>query len=275
MTVLAKYELRCTQVDSLLCVGLDSAIERLPKRFLADATPQFAFNRFIIEQTHAFVSAYKPNIAFYEARGAWGLHELQLTLDYLREHHPDIVTICDAKRGDNTNTNRAYVMSIFDQLGFDAVTLHPYMGKRALEPFLERSDKACILVCRTSSPEHGELQERLVRDPERSGDKPLWRVVAETVRDEWNSLGNCMLVVGATLPRILKQVRALVGEMPILAPGVGAQMAGGAELQQAVRAGISARGRDIILSASRSVIFSDDPGTAARELRDEINRYRR
>jgi orotidine-5'-phosphate decarboxylase len=101
MNAIDKYEQRCRQADTLLCVGLDSAIDHIPERFRRERTPQLAFNRFIIEQTHAFVSAYKPNIAFYEARGAEGLHELQLTLDYLRNQHPDILTICDAKRGDN------------------------------------------------------------------------------------------------------------------------------------------------------------------------------
>jgi orotidine-5'-phosphate decarboxylase len=268
MNAIDKYDQRCRQADTLLCVGLDSAIEHIPERFRREPTPQLAFNRFIIEQTHAFVSAYKPNIAFYEARGAQGLHELQLTLDYLRNHHPDILTICDAKRGDNANTNRAYVSAIFDRLGFDAVTLHPYLGRHALEPFLERAEKACIIVCRTSHPAHAELQERVLRD----GERPLWQVVAESVRDDWNANQNCMLVVGATLPDILQQARALTGSMPILAPGLGSQ---GAELRAAVRAGISARGRDLILSASRSVIFHADPAAEAKKLRDSVNDCRR
>jgi orotidine-5'-phosphate decarboxylase len=271
MQVIAKFERRVAAVDSLLCVGLDSAFERIPERFRSEAAPQFAFNRYIIEQTHAFASAFKPNIAFYEARGARGLADLQLTLDYLRERHPDIVTICDAKRGDNTTTNQAYAHAIFDQLGFDAVTLQPYMGRQVLEPFLERADKGCIILCRTSNPGDAELQELPVHDAVHGSDKPLWQVVAEKVRDDWNARGNCMLVVGATLPRVLGQVRLIVGDMPILAPGVGAQ---GADLELATQAAVDANGRGVFLSASRSVIFHEDPAGEARALRDAINRYR-
>jgi orotidine-5'-phosphate decarboxylase len=265
MSANAKYERRVAQVDSLLCVGLDSALARLPARFRELAQPQFEFNRFVIEQTHGFVSAYKPNLAFYEAAGPQGIHELQLTLDYLRQHHPDILTICDAKRGDNANSNRGYASAILDRLGFDAVTLQPYMGREALEPFLERDEKGCIVLCRTSNPGSAELQELLV------GDKPVWRVVAEKVRDHWNSRGNCGLVVGANLPKVLREVRAIIGDMPILAPGLGEQ---GADPGLAARSGVNARGSGLILSASRSVIFSEDPARDARELRDAIRRGR-
>jgi orotidine-5'-phosphate decarboxylase len=265
MNANTKYQRRVADAGSLLCVGLDCALERLPARFRDHATPQFAFNRHIIEQTHAYVSAYKPNIAFYEAAGQQGIHALQLTLDYLREHHPSILTICDAKRGDNANTNRGYATAIFDRLGFDAVTLQPYMGHEPLEPFFERADKGCIVLCRTSNPGAGEVQELTV------GERPLWRVIAETARDHWNRRGNCWFVVGANLPNILAQVRALVGDMPILSPGLGDQ---GAEPEAATRAGIDARGGSLILSASRSVIFSEDPAQEARSLRDAIQRAR-
>ena len=269
--VIAKYERRVSNANSLLCVGLDCAFERIPEGFRAHANPQFEFNRFIIEATHAYVAAYKPNMAFYEARGAQGLHELGMTLDYLRAQHPDIVTISDAKRGDNQTTNRGYASAIFDHFGFDAVTLQPYMGRAALEPFLTRADKGCIILCRTSNPGGAELQELTVYDAEHASGKPLWRVVAERVRDDWNDLGNCMLVVGANLPAILKEVRALVGDMPILAPGLGDQ---GADVELATRAGIDARRGGLFLSASRSVIFSAEPAREARTLRDAINRGR-
>ena len=213
ISVVEKYDQRAAAVESLLSVGLDSAYERLPERFRGDDNPQFAFNRWIIEQTHPYVSAYKPNIAFYEARGDQGLRDLKLTLDYLREQHPDILTICDAKRADIGSTNAGYVTAIFDWLGFDAVTLHPYLGKEALQPFLERRDKGCIVLCRTSNPGASELQDLLVDD------KPLWQVVAESVSRDWNANGNCMLVVGATYPYELRQVRAVVGDMPCLCRG--------------------------------------------------------
>lgn len=260
-----KYNRRADAVDSLLCVGLDSALEKLPERFRADPQPQFAFNRWIIEQTHAYAAAYKPNIAFYEARGAAGLTDLALTLDYLRANHPDIYTICDAKRGDNSTSNRGYVTAIFDGFGFDAVTLQPYMGSQTLQPFLERADKDCIILCRTSNPGDGEFQDLLIDG------RPLWQVVAEQVRDVWNRHANCLLVVGATRPDELRQVRALVGAMTLLVPGLGAQ---GGSVEQAVTAGINAAGKGLILNASRSIIFAADPAAEARALRDEINRYR-
>ncbi len=266
MPVIDKYNRRADQVNSLLCVGLDSAYDRLPARFRDDPAPQFAFNRWIIEQTHSFVSAYKPNTAFYEARGDKGLHELKLTMDYLRSEHPDIFTICDAKRGDNGTTNAGYVEEIFDWLRFDAVTLHPYLGRQSLQPFLDRADKGCIILVRTSNPGDGELQ-----DLELADGRPLWQAVTEQVRDEWNSNDNCMLLVGATQPEELAQVRRLVGEMTLLVAGIGVQ---GGSSGDAVRLGQNAAGKGLIVSASRSVIFAEDPSAAARMLRDEINANR-
>jgi orotidine-5'-phosphate decarboxylase len=260
-----KFDRRADAANSLLCVGLDSAIEKLPERFRAEPHPQFAFNRWIIDQTHEFTAAYKPNIAFYEARGADGLADLKLTLDYLRASHPDIFTICDAKRGDNSTSNTGYVAGIFDHFGFDAMTLQPYMGSQVLQPFLSRADKACIILCRTSNPGDEEIEDLLVDD------RPLWQVVAEKVRDRWNANGNCMLVVGATRPAELRQVRAIVGDMTVLVPGLGAQ---GGSVEEAVTAGINSAGKGLILNASRSIIFADDPAAEARALRDEINRWR-
>ncbi|MCC6805633.1 MAG: orotidine-5'-phosphate decarboxylase [Anaerolineae bacterium] len=264
-SIVEKYDRRADAANSLLCVGLDSAVTRLPSRFGDDPTPQFAFNRWVIEQTHPFVAAYKPNIAFYEARGAQGLHELKLTMDYLHDNHPDIFIICDAKRGDNSTSNTGYVEEIFDWFGFDAVTLHPYMGRQTLQPFLSRADKGCIVLCRTSNPGDDEYQDLLVEG------KPLWQIVAARVHDEWNVNANCMLVVGATQPEALRQVRAIVGDMTVLVPGVGAQ---GGSVRDAVTAGINRHGKGLIVNASRSVIFADDPAAEARALRDEINRYR-
>jgi orotidine-5'-phosphate decarboxylase len=264
-TVLHMYEQRAAASGSLLCVGLDPEIERIPERFRAEEWPLFAFNRWIIEQTQPYVAAYKPNMAFYEARGVNGLRELEMTMDYLCSAHPEIVTICDAKRADIGNTNRGYVRSIFDTMRFDAVTLHPYLGREALAPFLEREDKACIILCRTSNPGAGEFQDFEV------GGKPLWEAVAERVSGEWNALGNCMLVVGATYPAEMQRIRAIAPEMPLLVPGVGAQ---GGDVAAVVTAGLDARGKGLIISSSRSILFSEDPAAAARALRDEINAAR-
>lgn len=264
-SVIEKYDQRAERADSLLCVGLDSDYDSLPERFKNEELPQFAFNRWIIEQTHACTSAYKPNIAFYEARGIEGMRALEATQGYLHEHHPDILTICDAKRADISSTNRGYVTAIFDHLDFDAVTLNPYLGGEALAPFLAREDKACILLCRTSNRGAGEFQDLAVDG------KPLWYLVAEHVSQMWNTRGNCMLVAGATYPDELHRIRALVGEMTLLVPGIGTQ---GGDIEQAMLAGMNSQGRGMIVNASRAVIFADDPASAARALRDTMNHYR-
>jgi orotidine-5'-phosphate decarboxylase len=255
--VVAKLE----RSDSLVCVGLDSELARLPERFLGDAEPQFAFNRWIVEETREFAASYKLNAAFYEARGAQGVREMERTVEWMRTEVPDAVTMCDAKRADIGNTNRGYVEAVYDAMGFDAITLHPYLGREALVPFLEREDKLNIVLCRTSNPGAGELQDLMVDG------KPLWQRVAEQVSEEWNSRGNCALVVGATWPEEMRVVRGIVGEMPLLVPGVGAQ---GGDVTAVVRAGANSRGRGLMISSSRAILFAADPKAAARALRDEI-----
>ncbi len=261
-----KFDRRAEAVRSLLCVGLDPEISRIPARFRGEEWPLFAFNRWIIEQTYPYAAAYKPNMAFYEARGTQGLTELELTMEYLRSEHSDIWTICDAKRGDIGNTNRGYAVSIFDAMGFDAVTLHPYLGKESLAPFLERQDKACIILCRTSNPGAGEFQDL------ESGGRPLWETVAMRVSTEWNAAGNCMLVVGATYPEEMRRIRAIAPAIPFLVPGVGAQ---GGNVAAVVSAGLDARGKGLLINSSRGILFSEEPAAAARDLRDEINAERK
>lgn len=266
MNPLEKYDARVDQSNSLLCIGLDSDIKYIPRQFRDDPFPQFAFNRWIIEETYQYVAAYKPNTAFYEARGDRGLAELKMTIDYLQERHPTILTICDARRGDVNPTNMGYVEAIFDWLGFDAVTIHPYPGKQAAQSFLDRTDKCSIILCRTSNPGGKELQ-----DVEVNG-KPLWQIVAEKVYGEWNTNNNCMLMVAATYPPEIQQARALVGEMTLLAPGVGTQ---GGALKKVVEGGLNADGKGLIINSARSIIFSENPATSAKRLRDEINQHRK
>jgi orotidine-5'-phosphate decarboxylase len=258
MTALDKLNRRIDAVGSLLCVGLDADIDRVPAAFSNRDAPQYAFNRWLIDETHPYVCAYKPNIAFYEARGADGWRELADTMAYLRERHPDVFTICDAKRADIGNTNRGYVRAVFDELGFDAITLHPYLGGGALAPFLERDDKVSVILCRTSNPGAPELQALMVAG------RPLWEQVAVRVRDEWNANGNCMLVVGATSPDDLGRAREIAPEIPFLVPGVGAQ---GGDPAAVVAAGADANGRGLVVNAARSVIFADNPAGAAAFLR--------
>jgi orotidine-5'-phosphate decarboxylase len=265
MNAIDKYDTRAESVNSLLCVGLDSDYTRLPDRFRSSATPQYDFNRWIIDQTHDFTAAYKPNIAFYEARGDAGWHDLKLTVDYLRENYSDILTICDAKRADIGSTNTGYAEGIFDWLGFDAVTLNPYLGREALQPFLDRANKGCIILCRTSNSGAGELQDLIVDG------LPLWSVVAQRVCAEWNTHGNCMLVAGATYPDEMRHIRQLVGDMTLLVPGIGAQ---GGDIEATLHAGLNARRRGLILNSARGIIFADEPAAEARILRDAINVYR-
>jgi len=252
--------------NSLLCVGLDSNFDKLPKKFKRLKYPQFEFNKWIIKQTADLVCGYKPNAAFYEARGDQGIKELKMTMSYLSRYYGDIFTILDAKRADIGSTNEGYVKAIFDWLGFDAVTLHPYLGKEAMEPFLSRKDKGCIILCRTSNPGAGEFQDL------KTGGKMLWRVIAEKVRDDWNKNNNCMLVVGATYPEELKEIRKATGDMTFLVPGIGAQ---GGDVEKTVKAGLNSKGAGMIINSSRGIIFANNPREEAVRLRDEINKYRK
>jgi orotidine-5'-phosphate decarboxylase len=256
-----KLARRMKAADSLLCVGLDPDFERLPKRFREQPDPQLRFGEWVVGQTAQYAAAIKLNTAFYEARGAEGIAAMERTIDYIRARHPELVTICDAKRADIGNTNKGYVEAIFDRMGFDAVTLHPYLGGEALEPFLSRRDKMCIVLCRTSNPGAGEFQDLNV------GGKPLWLAVAERVSSAWDVDGNCALVVGATYPDEMRRIRKAAPSTTFLVPGIGAQ---GGDVQAVVEAGLGARGAGLLLSASRSILFGDDPASTARAHCDEI-----
>lgn len=265
MSFIEKVQRRANASQSLVCIGLDSDLSRLPADAQKDPHPQFAFNRAIIAATHEVALAYKLNVAFYEMRGGAGWHDMALTVAYLREHYPDIPVVCDAKRGDIESTNEAYAYAIFDELGFDAVTLHPYTGGTALTPFLKRADKGCIILCRTSNPGAGELQDLMVEG------EPLWRYIARKVATEWNRAGNCAVVMGATAPEQLAETRAVIGDMPILVPGVGAQ---GGDVVASIQAGMRADKGGLLVNASRSILFARDPAQAARDLYSIINRAR-
>ncbi len=234
--------------NSLLCIGLDAIAPR-----------QFAFNKKIIDATHDLVCAYKPNSAFYEARGAKGIEELKNTCEYLRKNYPHIVIILDAKRADIGSTNAGYVSYAFDYLKADAITLHPYLGKEALQPFLDWVDRGCIILCRTSNSGSGEFQDE------------MYQKVAQNVAGQWNANNNCAVVVGATYPEELGIVRKIIGEMPILLPGVGAQ---GGDLAASMRAGLNSQKAGLIINSSRGILFSQDPRAEAEKLRAEINLYR-
>lgn len=262
-----KLNARIAETGSMLCVGLDPDLRTMPDRFRSDPAPFFALNRWLVEETIDFAASFKCNSAFYEAHGAHGWEQLQQTADFLRAAVPGtgVFTICDAKRADIGNTNRGYVRSVFDELGFDAITLHPYLGREALMPFLERGDKASIVLCRTSNGGAEELQEL------RIDGKPLWQVVAERVASEWNAQGNCMLVVGAQHTGAMQTIRGFAPELPLLVPGVGAQ---GGHAADVVHAGLSARGGHLLVNVSRGIAASSDPRRAARQLMQEMAQAR-
>ena len=263
--IIDKYNKRANKINSLLCVGLDSDFAKIPKRFLKLKFPQFEFNKWIIKETNEYTAAYKPNSAFYEARGDKGIKELKITMEYLNKNHPDIFTILDAKRADIGNTNNGYVSAIFDWLNFDAITLHPYLGKEALQPFLDRKDKSCIILCRTSNIGAGELQDLKIKG------KTIWQIVAEKVFKNWNKNKNCMLVVGATYPEEMKKIRSIVGDMTFLVPGIGAQ---GGDIKSVMKAGLNKEGLGLIMNSSRGIIFGSSQKEEAKKLYEEIEKYR-
>jgi len=256
--------------DSLLCIGLDPEIERFPRHILAEASPIFHFNKSVIDATADLVCAYKPQFAHYAAYEAED--QLERTIEYIHRVYPDVPVILDAKRGDVGSTAERYAIEAFERYGADAVTVNPYLGGEALEPFLRHADRGVIVVCRTSNPGAGELQDLDV------GGRRLYQVVAELAARRWNSRGNCLLVVGATYPRELAEVRERVGDMPLLVPGIGAQ---GGDVAQVVRNGQTRAGTGLIISASRSVLYAStgsDFAAAARGaaevLRAQINATR-
>lgn len=269
MTFIEKLSGAVKKNNSLLCVGLDSDEPKLPA-----GQNQLSFNKAIIDATHDLVCAYKPNAAFYEALGAEGVETLKATCDYINENYPEVPIILDAKRADIGNTNGGYVSFAYEYLGADAITLHPYLGGEALEPFLEIEDKGAVILCRNSNPGAGEFQDLSVDG------MPLYEKVAHAVKDSWNTRGNCLLVVGATYPEEAAKVRKIVGDdMWLLVPGVGAQ---GADVEATVKAAQNSRGDGMIINSARGIIFAssgDDFAEAARKeakkLRDEINAHRR
>jgi len=261
--------------DSLVCVGLDPDVSKLPKCVLGSSEPQFEFNKRIIDATKETVCAYKPNMAFYEEAGLKGWAALEKSIRYIKDVAPEVMVILDAKRGDIGNTAQAYATACW-ALGADCVTLNPYLGMDSLEPFLKDETRGAFVLCRTSNASGRELQDLDVTTP--TGPTKLYMLVAKLAMT-WGKAGNLGLVVGATVPSELKDVRALVGnDVPILIPGVGAQ---GGSLEMAVRNGVNDQGSLAIINSSRDIIFKDTgpdfarkAGEGARELRKAVNQFR-
>jgi len=256
--------------NSLVCVGLDPEIERFPPQILDQPSPIFQFNKAIVDATADLVCAYKPQFAHYAAYEAED--QLERTIDYIQSTYPTIPVILDSKRGDVGNTAERYAIEAFERYHADAVTVNPYLGGDSLEPFLKYEDKGVIILCRTSNPGAGDLQDLQI------GGRRLFHTVADLAARRWNTRGNCMLVVGATYPRELAEVREITGNMPFLVPGVGAQ---GGDVAQAVQNGQTATGSGLVISSSRSILYaaSDESfASAARaateKLRDQVNASR-
>ena len=257
--------------NSLVCVGLDPEPKKFPDRFRDAPGGIFEFNKAIIDATRDLVCAYKPQFAHYAAHAAE--NQLEHTIDYIKTRCPDAVVILDSKRGDIGSTAEQYAHEAFERYGADAVTVNPYLGRDSLEPFLEREDKGVIILCRTSNAGARDFQDLNVGVNTR-----LFQHVAETVAKEWNGAGNCMLVVGATYPEELADIRSRVGDLPFLVPGVGAQ---GGDVAKVMAAGKTGAGTGLVISSSRAILYAssgDDFANAARkaalQLRDSINAHR-
>ena len=275
MDFIKRLQLAWKRGNSLVCVGLDPEPARLPAHLRNSPDAIFEFCRGIIDATADLVCCFKPQIAHFAAHGAEDT--LERVIAHILEHHRDVPVILDAKRGDIGSTAMHYATEAFDRFGADAVTVNPYLGRDSVQPFLDRADRGVIVLCRTSNPGARDLQDLIVPDSI-GGARPLYQHVAALVANDWNANGNCALVVGATYPRELAEVRAIVGDMPLLVPGVGAQ---GGDVAAVVQNGTNSEDAGLIVSSSRAILYAGsgpDYAAAARHatqsLRDEINRYR-
>jgi len=243
------------QRDSLLCVGLDPDLNRLPAAYRDGANRiedgMLAFCRDIVDATADLVCAFKPQIAYFAALGLE--NELEALIAHIHEAHPGVPVILDAKRNDIGDTARLYAREAFERYDADAVTVNPYLGSESVAPFLEFEGRGVIVLCRTSNPDSAWLQQ--YPDDE----SPLYLRVARAAAD-WNQSGNVMLVAGATYPEELGRIRAVVGDMPLLVPGVGAQ---GGDLAAVIRAGADGQGEGLVINASRAVLYADGENAAA------------
>jgi orotidine-5'-phosphate decarboxylase len=271
MNFLEKLQAAWRASNSLVCVGLDPEPRRFPDRFRDVPGGMFEFNKAIVDATRDLVCAYKPQFAHYAAHGAE--NQLEHTIDYIKATAPHAIVILDSKRGDIGSTAEQYAQEAFERYDADAVTVNPYLGRDSVQPFLNHADKGVIILCRTSNPGARDFQDLHV-----GPGKKLFQHVAECVAREWNAAGNCMLVVGATYPEELADIRSRTGDLPFLVPGVGAQ---GGDVAKVMAAGKTSAGNGLVISSSRAILYAssgDDfaaaARTAAQSLRDEINAHR-
>ncbi len=254
----------CTEKNSLVCVGLDVDLNKVPSFILEKNEPLVYFCQAIIAATLPYAAAYKINTAFFEAYGVSGWEAMSKVAAYLPD---DVIKIADAKRGDIGNTSQMYARAFFQEMNFDAMTVNPYLGYDAVAPFLEDENKGAFILCHTSNKGAADFQKFS------DGKKALFERVAEQVQ-LWNVRHNCGLVVGATFPEEMKQVRSLAPELPFLVPGLGAQ---GGDFELAVRYATEPQGLGAIFNFSRGIIypsagedFAEAAGNMARQIRDDI-----
>ena len=233
--------------NSFLCIGLDVDLNKIPKHLLEEEDPIFAFNKAIIDATHHLAVAYKPNTAFYEAYGIKGWRALERTIDYLNNNYPEIFTIADAKRGDIGNTSTMYAKAFLEDLGFDSVTVAPYMGKDSVEPFLSFKDKHTILLALTSNKGAFDFQTQIIDNEE------VYKKVLK-ISKSWENSDQLMYVVGATKAEYFKEIRNIVPNSFLLVPGVGAQ---GGNLQDVCKYGMS-KDVGLLINSSRGIIYASN-----------------
>ncbi|WP_027795879.1 orotidine-5'-phosphate decarboxylase [Paraburkholderia acidipaludis] len=258
------------RTGSLLCVGLDPEPSKFPAALAGRSDAIFEFCRDIVDATAAYACSFKPQIAYFAAHRAED--QLEALIAHVHAKHPGLPVILDAKRGDIGSTAEQYAREAFERFKADAVTVNPYMGFDSIEPWLAHPGKGVIVLCRTSNPGGSDLQFLAVDG------KPLYQVVASLAAQKWNASGELGLVVGATFPKEIEAVREIVGEMPLLIPGIGAQ---GGDVESTVKAGRTANGTGMLINSSRAIIYASKgedyaqaAATAAKETRDRINAFR-
>jgi uridine monophosphate synthetase len=271
-TFFSFLEKRVDDCSSLLCVGLDPHIDDLSAPTAASALD---FCLTLVKQTASYAAAFKPNAAFFEVFGADGWTALKQVIEAIREESnrlgSKIPVILDAKRGDIASTADAYARSAFENLGVDCITLSPYLGKDSIEPFIQNPEKGVFLLCKTSNAGSMDLQNLLVLPPAEDNPMPLYNYVAQLAQ-QWNEKNNIGIVVGATHPQIMSNIRASAPDLWFLAPGVGAQ---GGELESALRSGLRKDGKGMLINISRGISRAENPKLAAAEIRDQILHVKR
>jgi uridine monophosphate synthetase len=271
-TFFSFLEKRVDDCSSLLCVGLDPHVSDLKEPSPASAL-DFCLN--LVKQTAPYAAAFKPNAAFFEVFGAEGWTALRQVVEAI-QHESNrlgsmIPVILDAKRGDIASTAEAYAKSAFEILGAHCITLNPYLGKDSVEPFIQNSEKGVFLLCKTSNAGSMDLQNLLVMPMGSDMPMPLYIYVAK-LAEQWNEKNNVGLVVGATHPQIMEMIRAAVPDLWFLTPGVGAQ---GGDLEIALKSGLRADGKGMLIPISRGISRAENPKLAAAEIRDEILHIKR